>query len=422
MDKILLHINSKVVSADIRHFEHNGRPHIALPSYTLPDEIIMNGGLYTHDEIEKCYQQFEGTLAPIGHPMINGKHVLALEPEAINAHHVGVFNRNVERVGNRIYMEKWVDVETAQQSELGRELLDRIDKGLPLHTSMAAMAKREMVANAGAYSWIARDMKIDHDAILFHEPGAATPEQGVGLLVNSSAPVVGFIPDLAVNAVLENSYGQRRNILSAAISERFAVGEDWAYVDDFDDSSIVFSTREGLKAVGYTWDMGNPILGDEVTPVVIKTEFVAKGAEVGTSLALVKNAVQCEPVQNKPEPQQESIDMDKAELTSVVTELLGNALAPLATELASLKAAHGELSTQLTVNAKAEAEKADKEHRAAILAAKPELELVANALTGDALVALAASLNTAAPLHTAGKSFQTNAADDEFAAYKGAQV
>ncbi|HHQ9433757.1 TPA: DUF2213 domain-containing protein, partial [Klebsiella variicola] len=35
------------------------------------------------------------------------------------------------------------------------------------------------------YSWIARNMQFDHIAILLDEPGAGTPEEGVGMFVNA---------------------------------------------------------------------------------------------------------------------------------------------------------------------------------------------------------------------------------------------
>ncbi|MFU5280280.1 hypothetical protein ACM7YY_36770, partial [Pseudomonas aeruginosa] len=96
----------------------------------------------------KHYPGLEGTLAPLGHPMVDGKFVSAFSPEGINAAHVGAWNRNVKKSGNRVYMEKWVDVEFAKSTEGGRELLQRVEaleKGEdvpPIHTSVAAFLNR----------------------------------------------------------------------------------------------------------------------------------------------------------------------------------------------------------------------------------------------------------------------------------------
>lgn len=158
-----------------------------LPSYTLPANVVMNGGLYTQEQIDAHYQGLEGTTAPLGHPQVNGQFVSAFSPEGINAGHIGAWNRNVKKSGNRIYLEKWVDVARASESEGGRELLDRvaaIERGEdvpPIHTSVAAfldqLEPNDQQRATGA-EWVADIHGMDHDAILLHEVGAATPEQG----------------------------------------------------------------------------------------------------------------------------------------------------------------------------------------------------------------------------------------------------
>lgn len=143
-----VNITTQVNSASIRRETYNGREHLVLPSYTLPAGVVMNGGLYTAEQIDKHYPGLEGTLAPLGHPMVDGKFVSAFSPEGINAAHVGAWNRNVKKSGNRVYMEKWVDVEFAKSTEGGRELLQRVEaleKGEdvpPIHTSVAAFLNR----------------------------------------------------------------------------------------------------------------------------------------------------------------------------------------------------------------------------------------------------------------------------------------
>lgn len=177
-------MNYQVNNSKIRTIQRNGREHIVVPSYTLPSGCTMNGGLYPHEEIEKAYKSLEGKLAPAGHPIVNGEYVAAGTIEAINAYHIGGWNENVRREGNRIAVDKIIDVEYAKQTEKGRAILEAINKGDPIHTSTGIFMQREPVANAKGYKWIARNMEMDHDAILLGEIGAATPEQGVGMMVN----------------------------------------------------------------------------------------------------------------------------------------------------------------------------------------------------------------------------------------------
>lgn len=184
MSRELVCVVSAVNSSQIRQEERNGRPHLVVSSYTLPDNVIMNGGLYPADEIAKSYTSLERTYAPIGHPQIDGQYVSAKDPEALHLFHGGAFNRNVTRKDGRVHVEKWIDLEYAKNTERGRQLLEAIAEKKPIHTSTGVFLEREPAVNQKGYSWVARNMEFDHDAILIGEIGAATPEQGVGMMVN----------------------------------------------------------------------------------------------------------------------------------------------------------------------------------------------------------------------------------------------
>lgn len=183
--KTRVHITTKVNAATIRREKLNGRDVIIVPSATLPDDVIMNGVLYPKDEIEKSFASLENTFAPLGHPDRNGQFLSAFDPEAVNAFHIGAFNRNVRRENGRVLVDKVIDVLVANQTEGGKRVLAAIEKGEPIHTSTGLYAIMEMANGDVPYNKIARDIIFDHDAILLDEPGAATPEQGVGMLVNA---------------------------------------------------------------------------------------------------------------------------------------------------------------------------------------------------------------------------------------------
>lgn len=185
MQKIRVNVRSRVNNADIRWEKRNGREYIVVPSATLPDNVVMNGGLYPAEEIEKSYLSLNGTLAPFGHPKVNGVYVSALHPAAINEFHVGASNEKARREGGRVFVDKAIDIETAKLTENGRRVLDAINKGDPIHTSTGIMLEQDFEASGEGYDWTARNMFFDHDAILLDEVGAATPEQGVGMMVNS---------------------------------------------------------------------------------------------------------------------------------------------------------------------------------------------------------------------------------------------
>lgn len=53
---IQVNITTRVNSQSIRRETYNGRDHLVLPSYTLPANVVMNGGLYSASEIDAHYK------------------------------------------------------------------------------------------------------------------------------------------------------------------------------------------------------------------------------------------------------------------------------------------------------------------------------------------------------------------------------
>jgi len=402
-ERMHVNVTTQVNAKAIRRETYNGREHWVVPSYTLPADVVMNGGLYPAGEIDAHYQKLEGTLAPLGHPQVDGKFVSAFSPEGINVGHVGAWNRNVKKSGNRIYVEKWIDIAVAGQSEGGKRLLERLDaleRGEdvpPIHTSVAVLLERIAAAhNAGSYDWIAKIHGMDHDAILLDEVGAATPEQGVGLMVNADQAV-----PLATNAgvLVGESYRERENRIQAAAKARFAPGPDeYVWVADFTDSQAVIVRNGGIaEAYGYSDEGGKIAFDDAGSPVVRQESWMAAAFN---TLKRVFNQ-QARPAQTK-EGEMPLTAEEKAELTNDISKAiaanLAEQLTPLTTKVEGLEANHKALSDALMANAKAE--EADKRK---VVAAKHG-EVVANALSGEALEAMFKSLGDAATL--AGNSGQ----------------
>lgn len=182
---IRVNIKARVNNAEIRREQRNGRDVIVVPSATLPDNVVMNGVMYPAEEIDASFRTLNRTPAPLGHPMIGNQFIGAREPEAINEFWVGAWNENVRRENGRVHLDKVIDVEAAQRTVNGKRLLEAIEKREPIHTSTGVWMEIEPVPNNDQYDGIARSMQFDHDAILLDEEGAATPQMGVGIFVNS---------------------------------------------------------------------------------------------------------------------------------------------------------------------------------------------------------------------------------------------
>ncbi|EBW4003616.1 hypothetical protein LEC69_04900 [Salmonella enterica] len=399
---IQVNITTKVNSQSIRRETYNGREHLVLPSYTLPANVVMNGGLYTQEQIDAHYKGLEGTLAPLGHPQVNGQFVSAFSPEGINAGHIGAWNRNVKKSGNRIYLEKWVDVARASESEGGRELLERvaaIERGEdvpPIHTSIAAfldqLEPNDQQRATGA-EWVADIHGMDHDAILLHEVGAATPEQGVGLMVNAD-----LAQPLKANsgALVGESYREREQRLDRAAKAKFAAGADeYAWVADFTDSQAVIVRNGGAEVFGYKSDGGAITFDDTGTAVARQESWVAIVANKFKSLFTPQE----QPATNhKTEGDMPLTKEELEQLGSMVSEAVATntekAIKPLAEKVDALQANQQQLAETLTANSRAE-EKAKRE-----AVAKVHGEIVANALSGDALDAMYKTIGESAPLGT----------------------
>lgn len=173
----------------------NGRPHIVVRGVTpIVDDIVMNGKLYTAAEIEKGYRSLERTPMPLGHPKVNGKHVSARDVQAVNEYHVGAWFQNAEHKGGKVTGDMYVDRQYAESTEKGKRLVNRLDEMAagnnvePIHISTGLLYSG-LAANGESkgkkYREIVTNMNFDHVANLLDEPGAGTPEEGVGIFVNS---------------------------------------------------------------------------------------------------------------------------------------------------------------------------------------------------------------------------------------------
>jgi hypothetical protein len=384
----LQHLYMRVNSEEIRMEVHNGRDHWVIPSYTLPDNVVMNGGLYTRDQIDKHYMQLNGTLAPLGHPKIDGKHVSAFSPEAIHANHVGAFNRNVERRGNRIYMEKWLDVNYAKQSEGGRRVLEAIEQKKPIHTSVAVYAVRELTPNAAGYQWKANILAMDHDAILLDEPGAATPADGVGLFVN-----VADAKELTVNAgvLSSDSYGARMKLLNDSAADKFQ-SSDWpSWVEDFDSVHAIVHVGRETSVYSYAIVDGVVVWGNDGKKVESKQSWFETNSFANW---LIKkfNVNSVGDLFNKPPKPVETDDMplsddDKAAIKAMLSEhataIQANTdaqIKPLVDKVTQLETNNADILARVSENKNKE----ETEMRKVV--SEKLGEVVANALKGDALV------------------------------------
>lgn len=310
------HMVTRVNAASIKKEVINGEDHYRIPSATLPDNVVMNDGLYPADEIEAAYQGLENTPAPFGHPRVGNEFVPANTPLAINKHWIGAWNENVRRENGRVYLDKVVNIRVANQSEGGKRLIEAIEKQTPIHTSTGLMLEMEVAngeSNGKPYKWIARNMRFDHDAILLDEPGAATPEDGVGMFVNSAGEKLEVM-----TGNLELTEGDEYTLE--------AMAEELAYMAERADR------RERNKGL--------------IDRIVTALKSAIGGAQETTQAPVVNQAT-------APEG-----DMNEEQMKALLNSVLDDKLSAVNTKLESLEAAQkeqGETVTALKANADAAA-------------------------------------------------------------------
>lgn len=302
-DQVRVNIRTLANSAAIKREKRNGRDVIIVPSATLPDDVVMNDILYPAAEIAKSFKTLERTPAPLGHPSVNGKFLSARDPEGLNQGWIGAWNENVRQEGGRVLLDKVIDVERANQSEGGKRVLAAIDAGDPVHTSTGLLAIMDAANGDVPYKFTARDIEFDHDAILLDEDGAATPDQGVGMMVNSAGKEIqvvnsvfsdeaerelGWAVESAVRALEKKQRASLMDRIMTALTEAFGSGRETSTTNMKDDemdkvqfdglSAKVDALTEALKPETLATAIGNAV-ATAMKPINDQLEAQANSAK-----------------------------------------------------------------------------------------------------------------------------------------------
>lgn len=275
----------------------NNKEHIVINDVVpIVDDVVMNGIFYPADEINKSYMSLNNNLMPVGHPKVNNEHVSALNPEAINDYYVGAWGRNARKSGDKVMIDAYIDRKFAESTDKGKLLVNRLDQMMngedttPIHVSTGLVFQPDNqsgVSKGKKYGSIARNMQFDHVAILTDEQGAATPDDGVGIFVNSQGdklPVeqvslidaTNFTQDGLLNKVKfffansEMSFDQIHSLISAKLN----VDKDkWSYIEAVYPSYFIYeSDRKQFKQQYHVDKSQITFIGDAVE-VVKKVDY-----------------------------------------------------------------------------------------------------------------------------------------------------
>lgn len=443
-----IHVKSLAINAsNISTTTINGQEHYVIRgAVPIVDDIVMNGGLYPAEEINKSFKTMERKLMPIGHPMVNGKYVPSTDPEALNTYYVGAWAQNVSKAGDKTVNDVYVNKAVAETKPDGKRLIARLDEMIagensePIHLSTGLLLNKEQKSGESKgkkYSWVAHNMQFDHIAILLDEPGAGTPNDGVGMFVNADGQEADVETTSLIDAAnsMKDGWWNKVKFFLSNSSEmsfddiyqalRMSIKQDdkkWRYVvsvwpdhfvyeEDGDNSKPKLFDQKYLISDKVVTLVGDPVevvrkpteyevkTNGETNPMKEKMIAALNAAGVKTE-GLTDDQVwdaynqQMQKKEGGGDPGQAQINSD------AITTAVNLALKPLTDEISTLK-------TQLQANAESEL----KTKRDAVKAKFSFMtEAAVNSLSGDALNDLYSQCQTSTGLNPA---FQGNGAQSE---------
>ena len=441
-----IHVKSLAINAsNISTTTINGQEHYVIRgAVPIVDDIVMNGGLYPAEEINNSYQTMERKLMPIGHPMVNGKYVSANDPQAVNDYYAGAWAQNVSKANDKVVMDVYVNKAVADTKPDGKRLIQRLDDMIsgnnadPIHVSTGLLLNKEQKAGESKqkkYSWVAHNMQFDHIAILLDEPGAGTPDEGVGMFVNADGQeadveVTSLID--AANSMKDGWWNKVKFFISNASEMSFddiyqalrmSIKQDdkkWRYVVSvWPDHFVYEEDGENVKPKLFDQkylisDKVVTLVGDPVEVVRKPTEYEVKtNGETNPMKEKMIAALNAAGVKTEgltddqvwdaynQQVQKKAGDQPGTQINSdAITAAVNLAIKPLTDEISTLK-------TQLQANA----EKDLKSKREAVKAKFPFMtEAAINSLAGEALNDMYSQCQTSTGLNPA---FQGNGAQSE---------
>ena len=280
----------------------DGKEHIVINDVVpIVDDIVMNGIFYPADEINKSYMTLNDNLMPLDHPMINNENVSALTPQAINNYYVGAWGRNVRKSNDRVLMDAYIDRKFAESTEKGRMLVNRLDDMMsgknttPIHvsTGLTYTPDNQSGSSKGKrYTAIARNMKFDHVAILPDKQGAATPDDGVGIFVNSD----GEKSPIENVSLIDCSDDSISNVISKTIKEVLSVFKfNQKEEEDLMKEKILLALNAaGIKTDGLSDEQLLKVYNEQTTKEAIEKKKASEEEEKKKAEQEKKNATNAE--------------------------------------------------------------------------------------------------------------------------------
>ena len=179
------------IAGGIKHKVVDGKSYLVAPlSLIVPGVLAGSKGplYYPAEEVQNGYEAWEQIPLVVYHPVRDGQNVSAQHPGVIEKQGIGfVKNAHISKQG-KLRGYGYFDVEKTKQVDA--RIYDRLVAGDPIELSTGLFTTNEPAPqgsnhNGKPYSFIARNYRPDHLAILPDQVGACSLHDGCGVLVNS---------------------------------------------------------------------------------------------------------------------------------------------------------------------------------------------------------------------------------------------
>jgi hypothetical protein len=167
----------------------NGKKYLGAPASILMPNAVLPGSkgalFYPAQEVFVKGGAWNGMPATLGHPVdsVSGEHVSAQTPGILDKQGCGFLDNDRMEDGKR-KVDVWFDV--AELAKKSPETLNRIRASNPIEVSTGLYTDNEPAPPGSAYGGrpyegVARNYRSDHLAILVHDIGACSINDGCGI-------------------------------------------------------------------------------------------------------------------------------------------------------------------------------------------------------------------------------------------------
>lgn len=248
-------------------------------SVVMAKEMVMNGLMYSKEELKRAVPGWNGRPVTVGHPKSDdGSFITANDPKILDETQIGfIFDAYYRDTDNKLTANVWLDASKLDKFTDVREAISN-EKTLEVSTGLFLdLVTEEGVHSGKKYKGKAVNHLPDHLALLPNEVGACSVADGAGF------PRVNVM--LGTNEV---TFRERSRLIRQALQAKLASG--YFYIEEiFDASVVVYKDPAGLFAYDYTFDKetGTLTLGEGVE-VFQKIEYPPIST-LGANMDAVKN-------------------------------------------------------------------------------------------------------------------------------------